>query len=239
MRNRIEPRDALHFRMQAAWQARCATVAVGAALVVSCASESNVAPPREAAPTATESASPLSALQRTAPLSLDERAAWRRALDWPVSCEEAFESSRVGEDGGLAIYALAPGVSLVEVLCASGAYQPSHVYLRYDERGPSPVTTLLEFPVFLAAEEGAPTTSLENEIWGESSLSPEASTLSVLALSRQLADCGVWSRYALDSERPRLIAAAAKLPCPASPGAAAELAADDPPPGWRPLSIAQ
>jgi len=137
------------------------------------------------------------------------------------------------------IHALAPGVSLVEVLCAAGAYQPSHVYVRYDEQGVSPIATLLEFPVFVSADEATPEVSFETEIWGESSLSSDGRSLSVLVFSRQMADCGVWSRYAIESERPRLVAAAARLPCPSTPGPAAESSAGAAPRGWRPLTISK
>jgi hypothetical protein len=172
-------------------------------------------------------------------MSLADRAAWRAALDWPASCEQAFASSRAGEDGGLAIHVVEPGVSLVEVLCAAGAYQPSHAYIRYDEHGASPIATLLEFPVFESAESATPETSRETEIWGESSFASDTRELSVLTLSRQLADCGVWSRYAMGTGQPQLIAAAALLPCPTIPGPPADPASGEPPRGWRPLSFSK
>jgi len=178
-------------------------------------------------------------LRRSVPLSLEDRTAWRAALDWPASCEEAFESSHAGQDGGLVIRTLAPRVSLVEVLCAAGTYQPSHVYVKYDEQGASPIATLLEFPVFLSADETPPQASLETEIWGESSLSSDGRTLSVLAFSRQMADCGVWSRYAIDAARPRLVAAAAQLPCPTTLGPPAESSDGDAPRGWRPVPLSK
>jgi hypothetical protein len=171
-------------------------------------------------------------------MSLADRAAWRTALGWSASCEKAFESSRAGEDGGLVIHEVAPRVSLVEVLCAAGAYQPSHVYIRYDEQGASPIATSLQFRV-LSAESATPQTSLETEIWGESSLSSDARVLSVLTLSRQLADCGIWSRYAIGTGQPELIAAAAWLPCPATPGPPAESTNGGVPRGWRPLSLSK
>jgi hypothetical protein len=225
--------------MRAPWLGPLAIATIVSACAVSCApdardattrQETNEAPSDEAGPTN-------QTLRRTVPLSLEDRAAWRAALDWPASCEEAFESSRAGLDGGLVIRALAPHVSLVEVLCAAGTYQPSHVYVKYDEQGASPISTLLEFPVFLSADETAPQASLETEIWGESSLSSDGRTLSVLAFSRQMADCGVWSRYAIDATRPRLVAAAAQLPCPTTPGPPAESSDGDAPRGWRPLSL--
>jgi hypothetical protein len=222
---------------------RLAVVALAAACASGCTPEPNVDAQRQPAPNAAAAAHAptLQNLRRVAPLSLDDRAAWRSALDWPASCEDAFESSRAGQDGGLVIHALEPNVSLVEVLCASGAYQPSHVFLRFDERGSSPVATLLEFRVFLSADGAALTTSLETEIWGEPTLSPGARELSVLTLSRQLADCGVWSRHAIGSgsDRPQLLAAAEQLPCPPTPGPPAESADGNAPRGWRPIRLSK
>jgi hypothetical protein len=86
-------------------------------------------------------------LRRVAPISLHDRDLWRSVLAWPASCEEAFQTSRASDDGGLAFHELAPGLSVVEVLCAAGSYQPSHVYVRFDERGSSREATLLSFPV--------------------------------------------------------------------------------------------
>jgi hypothetical protein len=224
--------------MRAPWLGRLAIVTIASACVVSCAPGSDAGTARRGADEAPsgESRPATQTLRRTASPSLDDRAAWRAALDWPASCEQAFEASRAGQDGGLVIHALAPGVSLVEVLCAAGAYQPSHVYFRYDEQVTPPIATLLEFPVFLSADETTPEVSLETEIWGESTLSSDGRSLSVLTFSRQMADCGVWSRYAIDTGQPRLLAATAQLPCPATPGPPAESSAGDAPREWRPLA---
>ena len=136
------------------------------------------------------------------------------------------------------IHALAPQVALVQVLCAAGTYQPSHVYVRYDERGASPIVTLLEFPVPLSAEGVTLKETLETEIWGEPTLSSDGRMLSVLGFSRQMADCGMWSRYALDAARPRLVAAAHQ-PCPTTPGPSAQSSDGSAPKGWRPLPLSK
>ena len=226
--------------MRAPWLGRLSAAAIVAACTTCCAPDSDVGTARQPPATAAvvESTPPLPTLRRTAPLSLDDRAAWRSVVRWPAECEEAFEASQVGEDGGLAIHALAPRVSLVEVLCAGGAYQPSHVYIRFDEEGSAPIATLLQFPVLVAEDGVTAEESLETDIWGQSWLSSDAGELSVLALSRQLADCGIWSRYAI-GEQPRLIAAAARLPCAATPGPPAQFTNGDAPSGWRPLSISK
>jgi hypothetical protein len=227
--------------MRAPWLGSLAITTIVSACVVSCAPGARDATTRQETNKAPSEQPELTnqTLRRTVPLSLEDRAAWRAALDWPTSCEEAFESSRASQDSGLVIRALAPRVSLVEVLCAAGAYQPSHVYVKYDEQGVSPISTLLQFPVFLSADETPSQASLETEIWGESSLSSDGRSLSVLAFSRQMADCGVWSRYAIDAARPRLVAAAAQLPCPATPGPPVESSDSDAPRGWRPMPLSK
>ena len=225
--------------MRAPWLGPLAIATIVSTCAVSCApgSRDTATRPEANEAQADKSGQTNPTLKRSVPLSLEDRTAWRAALDWPTSCEEAFGSSHAGQEGGLVIRTLAPRVSLVEVLCAAGTYQPSHVYVKYDEQGASPIATLLEFPVFLSADEATPETSLQTEIWGESSLSSDGRMLSVLAFSRQIADCGVWSRYAIDAERPRLVAAAVQLPCPTTPGSPAESSDGDAPRGWRPLPL--
>ena len=176
-------------------------------------------------------------LRRQAPLSLADRAAWRMVLQWPADCEEAFVASHVGEDAGLALTELAPQLTLVDVLCAAGAYQPAHVFLRLDERGSSRVVSVLEFARYDSADgRTAALTAPRAELWGEAYLAVDRRELSVLSLSRQLGDCGVWHRWAIGSEQPRLVAAAARLPCPTRPETGAEMIAGDAPSGWRRLS---
>ena len=169
-----------------------------------------------------------------------DRDAWRALLEWPASCEEAYQASHVGTDAGLRFFELAPGLSLVEVVCAAGSYQPSQVYVRVDERSSSRVATLLRFTTY----ESPDGTSIEAvpaqaELWGQASVSPATRELSVLMLSRQLADCGIWTRYSVDTEPPELVAAASRLPCPVTPGSPAESTDGHAPHGWRPLRLSK
>ena len=176
-------------------------------------------------------------LRREAPLSLADRTAWRQVLRWPPDCEEAFAGSHAGDDGGLTFTELAPRLTLVDVLCAAGAYQPSHVFLRLDERGSSRVVSVLEFARFESDDGRTVALSApQRELWGEAYVTADRRELSVLSLSRQLGDCGVWHRWAIDTEQPRLVSAAARLPCPSRPGDAAQMIAGDAPSGWRRVS---
>jgi hypothetical protein len=179
-------------------------------------------------------------LRRLAPLSLRDRDAWREVLQWPASCEDAFQASGASDDAGMTFVELAPGLALVEVLCAAGSYQPSSVYIRLDERGASRVATLLTFTTYQSPDgvvaEAAPA---EAEVWGQVTVAAAAQELSVLTLSRQLADCGVWTRHSVATERPALIAAAYRLPCPATPGPPADAGGGHAPRGWRPIRLSK
>jgi hypothetical protein len=176
-------------------------------------------------------------LRRQAPLSVADRAAWRKVLKWPAECEEAFEASHAGDDGGLVFAELSPRVTLVDVLCAAGGYQPSHIFLRLDERGSSRVVAVLEFTPF-DSEDGRTVSrsAPHSELWGEAYIAADRRELSVLSLSRQLGDCGTWHKWAIGTEQPRLTAAAARLPCPSRPGTASQMIAGDAPSGWRRIS---
>ena len=164
-------------------------------------------------------------------VTLAQRAEWRRHLQWPDECEDAFRASHAGDAGGVTVVPLDSGGSLIEVTCAAGAYQPSALrYALTDDTG-APRVRLLVFPVY-ASENGRDLRrSSETEVWGESVVNPTAAEIVILTLARQTADCGVWSRYSLAGDQPRLLAAAARADCPAAPGAAVRLSAA-PPANW-------
>ena len=179
-------------------------------------------------------------LRRIAPLSLSDRDAWRETIQWPASCEDAFQMSRTGDDAGITFVELAPGLSLVEVLCAAGSYQPSSVYVRVDERGASRVATVLTFTSYESPDgKGLEAATAEAEVWGHVTVAAATRELSVFTFSRQLADCGVWTRHSVAAERPALDAAAYRLPCPVTPGPPADSAGGHAPRGWRPIRLSK
>jgi hypothetical protein len=67
-------------------------------------------------------------------VTVADRARWLTRLRWPHDCEEAFTQTHLADDGGLDFYEIEPGVSIVVVRCALGAYQPTQVVRRVDER---------------------------------------------------------------------------------------------------------
>lgn len=215
--------------------ALAASVAAG-----SCRPPSEVERKREAAVAEAEREvrrSPLAELPRAALITVVHRARWRPILRWPDSCEEAFQASRAGDDGGLAFHTIGPGLATVEVRCAAGSYQPSHVFLRFDERGSSPVSTVLAFPAYRSEDGAGVTPQTETELFGETAFSPDGRELSVLSVARQIGDCGIWTRYAIATEHPRVVAAASRLPCSDRPSAPAEWNDGNMPAGWSPMNI--
>ncbi len=188
-------------------------------------------PPADGARTAQPA---LTTLSRTN-VSIDDRAAWRQHLQWPDSCEEAFQASRAGTDGGLMFTSLGDGVSLVEVVCAAGAYQPSVVRMRMVESAGGVQATVLVFPVYRSEDGRQVTLVRETEVWGESVVQASERHLVVLALARQTADCGVWTQYSLAAAEPRMVDAAARLDCPTPATDPVTLSATEPPRGWASL----
>ena len=153
-------------------------------------------------------------------------------LMWPDDCEDAFQASHAGNDGGMLVAGLTSGVSLVEVTCAAGSYQPSAMRYRLTEGTGGTRSTLLSFPVYTSENGRDLRVSQEAEVWGESVLIAPAAEIAILSLARQTADCGVWARYSLAGEQPRLLDAAAHVDCPESQGSPAQLSGARPPAGW-------
>jgi hypothetical protein len=165
------------------------------------------------------------------------RAEWRPILGWPDDCEQAFQASRVGDDAGLVFEEDSAGLWVVHVLCATGSYQPSSVFVRLDERGSAPTAAVLTLST-LQSEDGTSIGKIDTtEIWGEPSVSGEERRLTVLNLSRQTGDCGIWTRYDIRDGVLDLAEAWARLPCPAEPEAPAAAEAGRPPKGWTRVPI--
>jgi hypothetical protein len=185
--------------------------------------------PAAAAP----SAAPSNASLPRANLSLKDRASWRPILKWPDECEAAFQTSHAGDDPGIVFHELAPRLSIVEVLCAAGSYQPSSTFVRLDERGAAAEVTTLQFPVYESPNGAAFNVTRTTEIWGEVAIDRAKPIMTVLNLARQTADCGVWTRYNVGDVEPAVVDARARLPCSARIRPPIRLGTRQPPVAWR------
>jgi hypothetical protein len=173
----------------------------------------------------------VSALPREG-ITVAQRDQWRAELMWPDQCEDAFQTSHAGQAGGIRVVRMSATASVVEVTCAAGSYQPSALRFRVTEDGANARSVLLSFPVYSSDDGLRLRLSRETEVWGESVITPAVAEIAILSLARQTADCGVWARYSLATDQPRLLAAAARVRCPATQGRPATLSAAGPPPGW-------
>lgn len=164
--------------------------------------------------------------------AVSERERWRARLHWSDDCEEAFRATHTGSTGGVTVVPLQSGGSLVEVDCAAGSYQPSAVRFKLSDGNGETGGRLLSFPVYTSSDGVELTLSRDTEVWGESAVNATAGEIVILSLARQTADCGIWTRYSLRDDDPRLLEAAALTRCPATPGTPVRLSAAAPPDGW-------
>ena len=175
--------------------------------------------------------------QRPGYATAGDRARWFERLHWPAECEDAFARTRLTDDGGLEAHSPQPGISTVIVRCAVGAYQPTSIVLRLDERSTTPVATVLEFPAFESLDGRTLAPARVTELAGEIAALDAGNTLTVLSLARQLGDCGTWARYRIADGAPVLVAFAARVPCPQAAGLRAEPPPGQPPAGWQPMAV--
>lgn len=221
-------------RLRATWL----TAAVLSASTLGCDSRTEIEKQRDAAADAADRevlVAPTARLKRVAPLTLTDRAAWRGVLAWPHGCENAFQATHEGEDAGLSVHPIGPGLATVHVRCTVDRRPPSHVFLRFDERGSSPTVTLLHMPVLMSNDGSTVSTSNQSEVFGDATISADGRELSVLSVFRPEGDCGVWSRFGIGTEVPRRLAAAVKLPCPQPAGEPVVWTDGAAPPTWRPI----
>jgi len=166
-----------------------------------------------------------------------DRAAWFARLHWPNACEDDFVKTHLTDDGGVEFYLLSPGISLVVVRCALGAYQSTSVVLRLDERSAIPTATVLEFPTYESLDGATLNATRTAELAGEITVLDARHALTVLSLARQIGDCGTWARYQMLDSTPKLEAFAERVRCPEDAGERAEPKPGDPPAGWKPVSL--
>jgi hypothetical protein len=170
--------------------------------------------------------------QRRQDLSTRDRAEWRAVLRWSDTCESDFEATRASDDAGLVFYSISRGVSLVQVICAAGAYQPAFLLVLLDERTGNAEARVLMFDAYQSADGTSVEVVKSAELTGDAWVSSDGTALTLLSFSRQTRDCGVWTRYALEDGTPRPVEVRGRLPCPESPGPPVESDGRDPPAGW-------
>lgn len=134
-------------------------------------------------------------------LTESDRAAWRKILNWPSECEEAFqELYKDDKHAGLELYEITPKQYLVEVTCYRGAYQPGQVFMLFDEaRG---ISKLLEFKTYSRETDGRVKAYVESEIAGFTKFNTKTKELEIFSKSRGPGDCGYLATYKFINGKP-------------------------------------
>jgi hypothetical protein len=156
-----------------------------------------------AADAAAAAAAPGASLKKTN-LTPEDRRAWRKLIEWPDECEEAYEGTMSKAAAGLQFHELAGGQYLVEVLCTSGAYQGYQFYSYLDETKSPPAARLLTFQTFQSEGEGAPKKAETQEMWGLATFDAASKSLEIHNRYRGPGDCGSLATYEFPDGTPRL-----------------------------------
>lgn len=131
----------------------------------------------------------------------EDRAGWRKLLNWSNDCEESFQATSSGRSG-IQSFALAGDRKLIEVSCAAGAYQGSQEYFLLDERRVLPLT-------FTTVEDG--NLREAKELTGLATFS--SGLLTVHNRYRGPGDCGSYAVYTFSSNGAQLKELREKAEC--------------------------
>ena len=142
-----------------------------------------------------------------------EREAWRTVIGWPTACEEAYRATIGGKRSGMVFHDLGGGHCLVEIACASGAYQGFAVFAGIEMTRKSPGSRMLSFPIFESRDNGNLERRESGEVWGTVTFDPGTRRLTVLNRFRGSGDCGTHVVYRFRNGTPELEEARAKPEC--------------------------
>src|SRR5581483_3761973 len=122
-----------------------------------------------------------------------DRAAWRRLLHWPSSCETAWR----GQSGaGIAgVWPVGGGRHIVAVDCSLGAYQGTSMLFLLDASGRASGPLLL--PIYVDKGSGKPQPTDATVVLGTLTFSRGSGILAVRDLARGVGDCGIYSTFKL------------------------------------------
>jgi hypothetical protein len=140
-------------------------------------------------------------------LTIADREAWRKVLQWPAALEEQWQQSRTdkkSEASGLAFYDLGQGNYLVAIEVHENAYQPRTVFMYYSEsaRVKTVPGRLLKLKTYERDDDEAGTVSskVTTEVEGIVSFDHEKQ-LVLYTKGRGTLDCGALVRYRIFPNR--------------------------------------
>ena len=120
-----------------------------------------------------------------------DRAAWKKLLHWPASCDASWR----GEPGaGIAgVWPIGSGSHLVAVDCSLFAYQGTSMIFVLDSTG-RPLGPLI-FHIYVDPGTGKPTPTKTTAPLGQIEYAPATGILSVTDLASGSGVCGIYSTF--------------------------------------------
>jgi hypothetical protein len=141
-------------------------------------------------------------------LTIADREAWRKVLQWPAELEEQWQRSRTdkkSEASGLSFFGLGQGNYLVAIEVHESAYQPRYVFMYYSESVGRKTTPgrLLKLKTYERDDDDAGTISMKlmTEVEGVVTFDSTQKQLVFYTKGRGTEDCGSLVRYRIFPNR--------------------------------------
>jgi len=138
-------------------------------------------------------------------LTVVDREAWQKVLQWPAALEEQWRHSRTTNDrdqSGLVFYGLGQGNYLVQIEVHESSYQPRYLFMYYSESSNTPAR-MLKLKTYEGDDDDVNkiTTKFVEEAEGVASFDEARKQLIFHTKGRGTGDCGSLVRYNITPTR--------------------------------------
>lgn len=138
-------------------------------------------------------------------LTVADREAWQKVLQWPVTLEEQWRRSRTTIDrdqSGLVFYGLGRGNYLVQIEVHESSYQPRYLFMYFSEASKAPAR-MLRLKTYEGDDDDVNkiSTRLLEEVEGVPSFDQAKKQLVFHTKGRGTGDCGSLVRYNITPTR--------------------------------------
>ena len=138
-------------------------------------------------------------------LTIADREAWQKVLQWPVALEEQWRRSRTSNDrdqSGLVFYGLGRENYLVQIEVHESSYQPRYLFMYFSESSKAPAR-MLRLKTYEGDDDDVNkiSTKLIEEVEGVPSFDETKKQLVFHTKGRGTGDCGSLVRYNITPTR--------------------------------------
>ncbi|HEV8431559.1 MAG TPA: hypothetical protein VGQ41_26910 [Pyrinomonadaceae bacterium] len=138
-------------------------------------------------------------------LTVTDREAWQKVLQWPVALEEQWRRSRTSnepEQSGLVFYGLGQGKYLVQIEVHESSYQPRYLFMYFSESSKAPAR-ILKLKTYEGDDDDVNkiSTKLVEEVEGIPRFDEAKKQLVLHTKGRGTNDCGSLVRYSITPTR--------------------------------------